>query len=158
MRTRFGIAAVSFVLVTGGLAQTSRGTVSGTVADGSGAVIAGAQVALVHTQNGVGRSTVSNDAGIYRFDAVDLGRHELKVEHSGFRRFVITEVGVEANRTTSIDVRLELGAVESQVTVSGESEELLVRDAPLRGGNFTPREVRDLPLIELNHCQANQDR
>src|SRR5262245_56985297 len=102
MRARFGVAAITFALAASGLAQTSRGTVSGTVTDSSGALIAAAQVALVHTQNGVRRSTVSNDAGIYRFDAVDLGLYELKVEHAGFRRFVITEIGVEANRTTTI--------------------------------------------------------
>jgi hypothetical protein len=150
MRTGFVLAAISFVLVAGGLAQTSRGTVSGTVTDSSGAVIGSAQIELIHTQNGFRRSTVSNQAGIYRFDAVDLGLYELKVEQAGFRRFFITEVGVEANRTTTLDVRLELGSVDSQVTVSAEAEELLVRDAPLRGGNFTPRQVRELPLIELN--------
>ena len=111
MRTRFDIAAVSFLLVTGGLALTSRGTVSGTVTDSSGAIIGSARIALIHTQNGVRRSAVSNEIGIYRFDAVDLGLYELKIEQAGFRRFVITEVGVEANRTTTIDVRLELGTV-----------------------------------------------
>jgi hypothetical protein len=95
MRTRFELAVVTLALVAGGLAQTSRGTVPGTVADSSGAVIAGAQISLVHTQNGVRRSTVSNDAGIYRFDALDLGGYELKVEQAGFRRIVITENGVE---------------------------------------------------------------
>src|SRR5262245_35762755 len=71
-------------------AQTSRGTISGTVTDGSGAVIAGAKLVLKHAETGVHRSTLSNDAGIYRFDAVDLGIHELRATHPGFKLFVAT--------------------------------------------------------------------
>src|SRR5262245_58635731 len=127
-------------------AQTSRGTISGTVTDGSGAVIAGAKLVLTHTETGVHRSTLSNDAGIYRFDAVDLGIHELRATHPGFKLFLKTAVGAEANRTTTQDVRLEVGALDEQVTVSAETGELLARDGPLRGGAFRPREIRHLAL------------
>jgi hypothetical protein len=54
-------------------AQTSRGTVSGTVTDPSGAVAIRASVALTQTETGVRRSTTTNEDGIYRFEAVDLG-------------------------------------------------------------------------------------
>ena len=149
MRTLFSILA-ALALAIAADAQTSRGAVSGTVTDNSGAVVAGTNITLTHAQTGVRRSSLTNDAGIYRFEAVDLGPHELKAAHPGFTLFTATAVGVEANRTTTVDVSLEVGSVESQVTVSAESEELLVRDGPLRGGNFLDREVRDLPLIELN--------
>ena len=143
--------AVCLLVVGGaGIAQTSRGTVSGTILDPSGAVVAGATLALTHTEAGVRRTSISNGAGIYRFDSVDLGRYEINVTQQGFRPFLATAFGVEANRTTTVDVRLEVGGVDQQVTVSADSSEALVRDGPLRGGNFQPREVRDLPLIGLN--------
>ncbi len=143
--------AVCLLVVGGaGIAQTSRGTVSGTILDPSGAVVAGATLALTHTEAGVRRTAISNGAGIYRFDSVDLGRYEIKVTQQGFRPFLATAFGVEANRTTTIDVRLEVGGVDQQVTVSAESSEVLVKDGPLRGGNFQPRDVRDLPLTGLN--------
>src|SRR5438477_12187004 len=123
-------------------AQTSRGTVSGTVTDPSGAIVTRAIVALTHTETGVRLSANTNEAGIYRFDAVDLGKHELRVTHPGFNAFVATELGVEANRTTALDVRLEVGSEATAVRVSAEAEELTVRDGPLRGGNFLPRQVR----------------
>ena len=66
-------------------AQTSRGTVTGTVLDSSGAVVAGARVTLTGVDTGVKLSTESNDAGVYRFDAVDLGVYELQIVHPGFR-------------------------------------------------------------------------
>lgn len=43
-----------------------------------------------------------------------------------------------------------MGAAETRVEVSGESSEILIKDSPLQGGNFQPREVRDLPLTSLN--------
>src|SRR5436305_4606227 len=118
-----------------GQAQTSRGTVAGTITDPSGAAVFGAGVAVTHTATGVRRSTRSNEAGIYRFDALDPGQYELKATHPGFKPFLATGVGVAANRTTTIDPRLELGAETTAVQVNAEAESLTVRDGPLRGGN-----------------------
>jgi len=87
-------------------AQTSRGAVTGTVTDISAAVIGRAEVLLTNTETGVIRSTFTNDAGIYRFDAVDLGTYTLKVTKPGFRPFLSTGVGVEANRATTLDAKL----------------------------------------------------
>ena len=131
-------------------AQTSRGTVTGAILDPTGAVIGGAQVTLTSVETGVRLSTESNEAGVYRFDAVDLGVYDLTVTHPGFRAYVATGIGVEANRATTIDPKPEVGAAETKVEVSAESNEILVKDSPLRGGNFQPREVRDLPMISLN--------
>src|SRR5262249_31047255 len=131
-------------------AQTSRGTVTGTVLDASGAVIAGAPVTLTGVETGLRRSTETNEAGIYRFDAVDLGTYQLGVTHPGFRPFLSSGISVEANRVLTFDPRLQVGVAEAQIEVSGESSEILTKDSPLRGGNFQPREVRDLPLTSLN--------
>src|SRR6516225_3243473 len=89
-------------------AQTSRGTVSGTVLDPSGAVIGGAHVTLTGIATGAQLSTDTNEAGVYRFDAVDLGAYVLTVTQPGFATYVGTEINVEANRTTTVDPRLEL--------------------------------------------------
>ena len=131
-------------------AQTSRGTVTGTVLDPTGAVIAGASVTLTGVETGVRLSTNSNDAGIYRFDAVDPGTYDLTVSLPGFRTYLSTRIGVEANRATTIDPTLQVGAAETRIEVSGESSEILIKDSPLRGGNFQTSEVCNLPLIALN--------
>ena len=131
-------------------AQTSRGTVTGTVLDPSGAAIPGARVTLRGVETGVRLATDSNDTGVYRFDAVDLGIYEIKATHPGFRTYVGSGIGVQANRVTTFDPRLDVGTNETAIEVSAESSELLIKDSPLRGGNFRPRDVRDLPLVSLN--------
>jgi len=141
---------LALVLVLVSHAQTSRGTVTGIVLDSSGAVIGNAHVTLTGVDTGVKLSTTSNDAGVYRFDALDLGVYELQIAHQGFRTYFGIGINVEANRVTTVDPRLEVGAAETRIEVNGESSEMLVKDSPLRGGNFQPREVRDLPLPGLN--------
>ena len=66
-------------------AQTSRGTVNGIVTDASGATLPNATVKLTNKDTNQGRSTVTNDSGLYRFDAVDPGTYEVNVTAAGFR-------------------------------------------------------------------------
>ncbi len=153
MRTLLGkagllAAMLTFAAVAYG--QTSRGTVTGTVQDPTGAAIVAARASLTGIDTGVRLSAISNDAGIYRFDAVDPGNYELNVTHPGFQAFVARGIVVEANRAITVDPRLVVGAAEARIEVSAATSELLVKDSPLRGGNFQPREVRDLPLLSLN--------
>lgn len=131
-------------------AQTSRGTVTGTVLDASGALIGGAHVTLTGEQTGVRLETESNQSGVYRFDAVDPGIYELAIAQPGFKAYLATRIGVEANRTTTVDPKLEVGDAGTRVEVNAQSSELLTKDSPLRGGNFDSREARDMPLIALN--------
>ncbi|MDD5542504.1 MAG: carboxypeptidase regulatory-like domain-containing protein [Acidobacteriia bacterium] len=151
---RIGAVLLLFVMalfLTGPiLAQTSRGTVSGTVYDASGAVIPAANVELKNIQTGVLRTSTSNNVGIYRFDAVDLGRYSLKVMVQGFKTFVTENIGVEAARTLTIDVTLQAGGGETVVEVNASADELLTKDAPIRGGSFNPVDVVKLPISSLN--------
>ena len=130
--------------------QTSRGTVTGSMLDSSGAAVRGPNIALTSQQTVIRLNTGSNEAGLYRFDAVDLGVYDLQVVHPGFRTYVGTAIRVEANRVTTVDPRLVVGVAETRIEVSAQSSELLVKDSPLRGGNFQPREVRDLPFVSSN--------
>src|SRR5579864_2546686 len=101
---------LAFCVAIAADAQTSRGTVTGTVLDPSGAVIGGARVSLTGVETGVKLSTGSNEAGVYRFDAVDLGVYELQVAHPGFRTYLGSGIKVDANRVTTVDPRLDVGA------------------------------------------------
>ena len=71
---------LAFVCCSGVTAgQSSPGSVSGTISDFSGAVIGGANTVLTHSETGISRTAISNETGIFRFDAVELGIYEIKV-------------------------------------------------------------------------------
>jgi hypothetical protein len=155
LRRRFRIRLAISLLAIASLdlparPQTSRGSVAGTVTDVSGAVVPDAGVELANKASGVKRATTTNAVGIYRFDAVDLGLFDLKINKAGFNVFLELGISVEGNRTTTVDVKLQVGSNETVVKVNAETDELLLKDSPLRGGNFQPREVSRLPLAALN--------
>lgn len=132
------------------LAQTSRGTVTGTVMDPQGASISGAAVELYRKETNQSRATVTNEAGIYRFDAVDLGIYDLTARATGFKAFVKREIPIVANRITTVDPTLELGEQQAVIEVSASAGEILQKSDPVRGGNFERREIVYLPLVNQN--------
>jgi len=103
------------------LAQSSRGTVTGLVEDASKAAVSNASVELTNEQTKVVRSTHTNDAGSYRFDAVDPGIYSVKVTANGFKVASIRNFEVGASQVASIDAQLEIGQVASTIEVSGDS-------------------------------------
>src|SRR3979409_714554 len=88
-RTYRAFFSAAFLLIAGCasslLAQSSRGTVTGLVQDSSQAAVSNAAVETSNEQTKVVRSTNSNDAGTYRFDAVDPGLYSVKVTAAGFK-------------------------------------------------------------------------
>jgi outer membrane receptor protein involved in Fe transport len=133
-----------------GLAQTSRGTVSGLVNDSSGAVIANAIVTLTNNETGVSRSTVSNGEGLYRFDAVDLGTYTVKISASGFGAITKTNIIVNANQIAQIDAQLSPGTTEVAIDITAESGASLQTEAPVRGGNISAVQISELPIATRN--------
>ena len=132
-------------------AQTSRGTVTGIVTDPQGAVVAGAEIELKNTATNQIRTTTTNDSGLYRFDAVDLGIYDLTVKAKGFSTVKNTGLEVQANQTATVDQQLEIGTTETVVDVSASGGEVLLQTSePVKGGNFNTREVQSLPMGTLN--------
>ncbi|MFN2453227.1 MAG: carboxypeptidase regulatory-like domain-containing protein [Pyrinomonadaceae bacterium] len=131
-------------------AQTSRGTVSGTVTDQAGAVVPGATITLTNTQTTVARTTTSNDEGFYRFDAVDLGNYTVTITATNFGTVTQTDVIVQANQTRDVSTALQTGSQAVTVDVSAEAGALLQTEAPVRGGNISPKQITELPIGTRN--------
>lgn len=128
------------------VAQTSRGTISGIIKDSNGAVIPGAEIRLVNTATTVSRSTVTNDEGFYRFDAIDLGTYSVEATATSFGKAVKSGIVVSANQTSAVDAELAPGNQEVVVDVTSDSGAQLQTEAPVRGGNISPRQITELPV------------
>src|SRR6266481_1235906 len=79
--------AVLFVFLSGGTisAQTTTGTISGTVKDGTGAVLSGAQVVILNEDTGISRTVQSDAAGRYSASSLSLGRYRVTATKEGFQ-------------------------------------------------------------------------
>jgi hypothetical protein len=131
-------------------AQTSRGTVTGTITDPTGGVVPGASVKLTSAGTGVSRETVTNADGFYRFDAVDLGTYNMTFVSPGFGEQNRTNVIVSANQIAVIDIDLKVSGLEATVSVIEEPGTVLQTSAPVRGGNITETQIADLPVSGRN--------
>ncbi len=140
------LVALLLALSVSLFAQSSRGTVSGTVRDQNGAVVQGAQVTLISDATKVERTVITGDQGFYRFDAVDLGEYSLKFGAASFGTITKNGVLVSANQISSIDVELTPGTQEVSVEVSADAGVELQTEAPVRGGNITTKQIAELPV------------
>jgi len=146
----FVLTVITLGLVLAAQAQTSRGVVSGVVADSTGARISGAAVTLTNTETTLSRNTTTNDEGFYRFDAVDLGTYTVTITASGFGTLTKTSVNVSANQISAIDAELQPGGQQVTVDVVADSGVLLQTEAPVRGGTIEERRITELPFAGRN--------
>ncbi len=126
-------------------AQTSTGSISGTVTDPNGAVVPGAKV--IATQSSTGRSyeTETTDAGIYVLPTLPVGAYTVSAERQGFKKSVQTGIEVRVALRESIDIQLQVGDVQQTVEVTAEVP-LLETTGPMRGQNVSPQLLSNLPL------------
>lgn len=143
------VLLLALLLSTGTIfAQTSRGTLTGTVRDPSGAVVADATVTIAQTSTGVSRSTTSNSAGIFRFDAVDLGTYTVSVQAPGFAIARKSGVEVQAARVIDLDFQLQVGSSSQEVMVEASAAEVALQTTEqVRGQNISERNITNMPLV-----------
>lgn len=137
-----------FALLSTALAQTSRGSLSGTVTDSQGALVSNASVTITQHGTNVTRQTTTNSAGFYRFDAVDLGAYDVSVKAPGFSTENKTNVQVESARNASIDFALKVGTASEIVNVEASGLEVqLDTTEQTRGQHFETQSINNLPLV-----------
>lgn len=118
-RFALGIAlAIVLILPAAISAQlVSRGSVSGTVYDTTGAVVPNAKVTISSVAYG-SRDTQTAADGTFLFLALEPGKYSLKVELANFKTSEIKEFNVRLNERTNLEMKLEPGAITEVVTVT----------------------------------------
>jgi Carboxypeptidase regulatory-like domain/TonB dependent receptor-like, beta-barrel len=133
------------LLATGALAQSDRGTITGSVNDPNGAVVARAEVIVRNVAAGTEYKTVTTATGNYTISSLPAGSYELRVEAPGFKKFVLQGVQVQLLQTTRIDAALEIGAASDTVTVQATSP-LLQTESAEQSTNISGRLFNSMPL------------
>ena len=130
-------------------AQSTYGTVDGTVTDASGAIVPGAQVTLTNSGTGEKRSEETSAQGLYQFVNVVPGQYVLEVEKTGFKHFTRANVVVQVQQDTHIDAALPVGQVSETVNVTAETP-LLQAETSSLGQVVEERKANELPLNGRN--------
>lgn len=127
-------------------AQSTQGTIVGTVRDQAGAVVPGAAVTLTSLGAGTVLTTKTNGSGDYKFVDLEAGSYNLAVEHSGFQKWVVDGLALAVRQELRVDASLAVGAVQQQVTVSGSTVSAIQTDSPTISSVFTADDALNLPV------------
>jgi hypothetical protein len=100
------------------VAQTYKGTISGSVTDPSGAAVPGATLLLTNTATAEVRTTVSEADGRYAFAQLNPSVYSLQVTKTGFRDYVATEIQLNASQAREVNVSLVVGQARQTVEVT----------------------------------------
>src|SRR5260370_36241824 len=136
-------------LCIGARAQETRGSLSGIVSDGSGAVIPRANLQLTNTETGVVLTTVSNDAGLYRFLFLNPGQYKLVASIAGFKTFERDRIKLSVSEAGTLPVVLEVGSQSDRITVSAEAP-LIEAEKADHGMVIDNKKVVDIPVNTRN--------
>src|SRR5690242_2497946 len=103
------IALCLFACACMAFGQAGSGTITGTIADPAGAVIANASVEARNTETGVVFPVVSTATGNYTVSQLPVGQYEVSATVPGFKKYVRSGIGVAAAQVVRIDIGLEVG-------------------------------------------------
>ena len=121
------------------------GAISGKVVDASGQPVGGATVTVKSLETGATRIATTSDSGVFRVPLLPLGPQEVKAEKKGFSAAVRTGIDLKVGQEAVVDLRLEVGELVQQVTVSEEARVVNTTTAMV-SGVVGEREVKELPL------------
>jgi hypothetical protein len=146
--TSFAIlATLLFGLMTGVVAraQVTGATVSGTVTDPSGGVIANATVSATNTATAQTREATSDAAGLYSIPNLVAGVYDIKVTATGFSTSVQSAVSLAVGQQAQLNFSLKVGQTSTEVQVTGAAPQIDLTSSAV-SGQVESETVRELPL------------
>jgi len=133
-----------------GVSLLGQGTTSrliGTVQDSSGAPVAAATVRLTNEGTGQSFTTSTSENGAYFFESIQVGSYTATVEQSGFKKFTAKGNVVNIGQPTTVNIRLEVGAVSESIEVTGAYEQVQTSTSGNIGNVFSEKVIKDLPIV-----------
>ncbi len=145
---RFAALAASF-LIGIAFAQSDRGTITGTVTDPAGAVIANIPVEAKNTQTGENYSAATSNTGNYTIAALPAGSYEITVTAPGFKKYTRQNLTIQVAQVVRVDAALEVGAATESVTVADEAPLVNTETGDL-AHNVATKFLDDLPILTIS--------
>jgi hypothetical protein len=126
-------------------AQVTGATLSGTVTDPSGSVIAGAQVDIKNVGTGIVRSVTTDAAGLFSAPNLDPATYEVSISAAGFSKSVQSNLTLSVGQQQTLNIALKVGESSQTVTVEESAPTVELTSATL-SAQVDATTVRELPL------------
>jgi Carboxypeptidase regulatory-like domain len=145
------LVALAVLLLWGGQVFAAvTASISGTVTDSSGSVVAGATVVATNVATAVATTQHTNGQGYYSFQELPLGTYTINVTQTGFKAYNETGLVLDVNSALTVDVKLQVG--QTTETVQVESDALHVESVNTQMGEVIEgKEMTDVPLVTRSY-------
>jgi Carboxypeptidase regulatory-like domain len=125
-------------------AQSTFGSILGTVKDASGSVVPNATVKLINLDENTTRTLATNDNGDYEAVNTKAGRYRVEVSVTGFQTFSTSEILLAARQTIRIDAAMRTGQVSEQVSVTATAGAITTETQTI-SSSFESQKILNLP-------------
>ncbi len=154
------VGLIAFALMIIGLCssfshaqQAATTSLTGTIKDPNGAVVAGAKVTAKHKATGTSRETTSNSEGIFLITNLAVGVYEVHVDSAGFAEKTLPDVNLQIGQTTDVNVQMTISVQESITIDDDFNYELVNTTNAVVDGVIRDFEVQRLPLNGRNFLE-----
>lgn len=158
MKPKSNIGALwrSLILMLGGatalFAQAVTGSITGSIADATGAMVPGANITLRQEETGATRTAVGDGQGSFVFNALPPGEYTISIQHEGFKRYESRHLMLPANERLSTGViQLEVGTIAETVSVTAQGAMVQAASAE-RAGLVSSSQMENLTVINRNYA------
>ncbi len=149
------LAAIGVMALCSGpslFGQAVTGSITGYIADPSGAAIPNAKVTATDVRTNAATTRNADAAGLYLITNLVPGDYSVTVEAKGFKTYTQSQIHLEVGGTVRADAKLELGEVSQQITVEAHGAAMETEKTDV-SRKFTAQEVDSLPLAGQNVTQ-----
>jgi hypothetical protein len=145
LRFLLPMAVCASILIFPLAAQTNTAELAGVITDESAGLISRATVTIQNRETDARRITHTDAAGRYTFEQLPPGAYRLTAQMTGFQTGVAPEIDLTVGRKAVLDLRLKVGEIATQTTVTGDAEMVETRD-PALSAVMPNAAMRELPL------------
>ena len=136
-------------------AQTDTSSLSGTVSDPSGAVVANAKITAHNDATRTDRDAVTDAAGNFTITNLIPGSYSVRVEAAGFQTTSLSGVQVDPNIGRRVDITVKVGDTTTTVTVEASANTVQTESGSV-GQLITQQQVKNLQLNGRNPLYLSQ--
>lgn len=127
-------------------AQSSTGSLAGTVTDPAGAVVPNVSVTITHLETNRRIPAVTGADGNYIVTALPVGHYRVEAAPAGFKAAIRTGIVIAVNQTATIDLKLEVGSTSERIEIVGDATQLELSTSDV-GKVVDNRRILELPSI-----------
>ncbi len=143
--TLFFCIATALFASTGYAQTAGTGSIQGSVADATGAVLPNASVTITNNATQVKRTAATGSNGLYSFPNIDIGTYTVEVTAQGFQHYQQTNVVLEVGSSIAINVTMTVGGADQKVEVQASGLALQTEDSSFKQ-TIDQKTLTELPL------------